>query len=58
MFAVMASNVHWQWTPNGYVAAALGAGAAYILTDVVNELRAAWQKHLLAKRRTGQQRIE
>lgn len=40
MFAVMASNVHWQWMPNGYVAAALGAGAAYILTDVVNELAA------------------
>ena len=26
IFAVVASNIHWRWTPNGYLAAILGAG--------------------------------
>ncbi len=38
VFAVVASNIYFQWSPNPYIPAALGAGAAYILTDVVNEL--------------------
>jgi len=38
IFAVCAANIYWQITPNGYVAAALGAGLAYILTDAVNDL--------------------
>jgi hypothetical protein len=32
IFAVMASNIHWHWTPNGYLAAAIGIGLAYELT--------------------------
>jgi len=39
VFAVMASNIHWQWTTNGYVAAGLAAGLAYIVTDIANEIR-------------------
>ncbi|OKO77317.1 hypothetical protein [Bradyrhizobium sp. NAS96.2] len=39
-FAVVASNIHWRWTPNwyGYLAAAIGAGLAWLLTQIVNEL--------------------
>jgi hypothetical protein len=32
MFAVMASNIHWQWTPNGYLAGILGYVAALLAT--------------------------
>jgi hypothetical protein len=32
IFAVVASNIHWQWTPNGYLAAGLGIALAYVLT--------------------------
>jgi hypothetical protein len=32
IFAVVASNIHWHWTPNGYLAAILGAGLAWLLT--------------------------
>jgi hypothetical protein len=24
IFAVVASNIHWHWTPNGYLASVLG----------------------------------
>ena len=32
VFAVVASNIHWQWTPNGYLAAGVGIALAYVLT--------------------------
>jgi len=32
VFAVVASNIHWQWTPNVYIPALLGGGLAYGLT--------------------------
>jgi hypothetical protein len=32
MFAVIASNIHWQWTPNPYLAAGFGWLAAYFVT--------------------------
>lgn len=38
MFAVMASNIHWRWTPNGYVVAAIGGVIAYILTVGLDQL--------------------
>jgi hypothetical protein len=38
IFAVMASNIHWQWTPNPYLAGLLGVGAAYGLTAVITAL--------------------
>jgi hypothetical protein len=37
-FAVMASNIHWGWTPNGYLASLVAAGAAYGATVAINEL--------------------
>jgi hypothetical protein len=29
MFAVMASNIHFHWTPNGYLAALIAATATW-----------------------------
>lgn len=38
MFAVMASNIHWKWTPNGYLASAIGIGLALLITLILNEI--------------------
>ncbi|MGY4160482.1 hypothetical protein ACVINW_006324 [Bradyrhizobium sp. USDA 4461] len=38
IFAVLASNVHWHWTPNGYLAGMIGVGLAWLLTQIINEL--------------------
>jgi hypothetical protein len=38
IFAVIASNIHWQWTPNGYLAALLGWIAALLVTVGLNGL--------------------
>ncbi|MCP1758044.1 hypothetical protein [Bradyrhizobium elkanii] len=38
IFAVVASNIHWHWTPNAYLASLLGAGLAWVLTQIINEL--------------------
>jgi hypothetical protein len=38
VFAVVASNIHWQWTPNGYLASLIGVGAAFFVTMGVNQL--------------------
>ena len=45
IFAVMASNIHWHWTPNGYVASILGGIAALLATVAVNGLL-AWLQRL------------
>lgn len=34
--AVVFSNIHWQWTPNGYVAALLGTVAAFLVTAALS----------------------
>lgn len=36
MFAVIASNIHWQWTPNGYLAGLIGISLAWLLTLLLN----------------------
>ena len=36
IFAVMAFNIHWQWTPNPYVAGLYAIGAAVGTTALVN----------------------
>lgn len=38
IFAVMASNIHWQWTPNNYLASTIGFTAALAATGLLNEL--------------------
>jgi len=35
IFAVIASNIHWHWTPNGYVAGLIGVCLAYVVTCTV-----------------------
>jgi F0F1-type ATP synthase assembly protein I len=45
VLAVMASNIYWQWTPNGYLAAVLGFIAALLATvGLTNLLSWASQK--------------
>jgi hypothetical protein len=36
IFAVCASNIHWHWTPNGYVASLIGIGLAWSLTRLLS----------------------
>jgi len=38
IFAVVASNIHWHWTPNGYLACILGWIAALLVTVGLNGL--------------------
>ena len=47
IFAVVASNIHWHWTPNGYLAGMLGWIAALLLTVGITNLI-----DLLRRRRT------
>lgn len=32
IFIVVASNIYWEWTPNGFVAAVIGIGASVAVT--------------------------
>jgi hypothetical protein len=36
--AVVVSNIHWHWTPNGYVASLIGIGLAWLITLCVARL--------------------
>jgi hypothetical protein len=38
IFAVVASNIHWHWTPNGYLASMLGFLLALLLTVGLSRL--------------------
>jgi hypothetical protein len=38
IFAVVASNIHWEWTPNKYLAGMIGAGLAFAATAAINQL--------------------
>ena len=46
--AALFSNVHWQWTPNGYLAAILAGLAAYLVTVFPFQLL-AWARKLQAR---------
>ena len=39
IFAVVGSNIHWQWTSNPYLAAGIGVGLAWIATQAIVEWR-------------------
>ena len=47
IFAVVASNIHWHWTPNGYLASAIGVGLAYGVTWLLTGLLVwhPWYRH-------------
>ena len=36
--AVVMANVHWQWTPNPYVAGLMGIGLSFVVTVAVARL--------------------
>jgi hypothetical protein len=54
--AVIVSNVHWQWTPNGYLGGWIGIALAFIVTVVpvrVNDMLrgvAHWATQKMADR--------
>ena len=37
--AVVGSNIHWQWTPNPYLASGIGVFLAWIVTTAIVEFR-------------------
>jgi hypothetical protein len=39
IFAVVASNIAYKWTPNHYLPTLLGVGLAFLLTALWNKLR-------------------
>jgi hypothetical protein len=45
IFAVVASNIHWRWTPNGYLAAGLGILAAYVATVAIGKTVDRLRRH-------------
>jgi len=47
IFAVIASNIHWQWAPNPYVAAIYAFAAAFGVTTV------SWIADRVRYRRVG-----
>lgn len=55
VFAVVASNIHWQWTPNAYLAGVLGFIAALLATVGLTNLF-AWARKQTSDR-SGQERI-
>jgi hypothetical protein len=54
MFAVLASNIQYHWTPNGYLASMLGGIAALLATVAINGLRTTIARWRLAERRPRQ----
>lgn len=50
--AVVASNIHWGWTDNGYVAVLIGAVCAYVVSALALKLIDAKWRGLLG---VGQQ---
>lgn len=56
VFGVVASNIHWQWTPNTYLASAIGFAVAYFVTMAINSLYWRWltRRQLRADERAGQ----
>lgn len=51
--AVLCANVHWQITPNGYLAALFGVGAAFVATHVALTVVEALQSIGSVRRRAA-----
>lgn len=47
IFAVVASNIRWHWTPNGYLAGLIGVGLAYGATALLSALRLKHHRYRL-----------
>lgn len=50
VFAVMASNIYWHWTPNTYLASVIGFIAALLATVALSNLL------LWARKKPGERR--
>ena len=44
IFAVVASNLYWEWTPNGHLAALIGIGLSFAVTAGLTELAKWWRR--------------
>ncbi len=55
IFVVVASNIRWQWTPNGYLASLIGVGLAYGLTVALDGLWRLAQRRLRREMRDSDQ---
>lgn len=57
MFAVIASNIHWQWTPNGLLAGIIGYGVAFVATWITGKVASLflWFRRRSAERLVGLQ---
>jgi len=47
IFGVVASNIHWQWTPNRYIPALLSIGLGPAVTEAVERIREQWSLELI-----------
>jgi uncharacterized membrane protein len=58
--AVMFSNIHWQWTPNGYLASLISIGVTFIATVsllwIIDVSRRA-ARYIKPRRGRGHQRV-
>jgi hypothetical protein len=52
VFAVVGSNIHWQWTPSGYTASGLGILLAWAVTWWIVEIRERIARKSFSKRNT------
>jgi hypothetical protein len=50
IFAVMASNIAYQWTPNGYLAGIIGVGLAWVSTRLIYSVL-IWRKNGIGSER-------
>jgi len=50
VFAVVGSNIHWQWTPNPYIPPMFGFILAYGVTWLIVEFRDRWYRFGWSKR--------
>lgn len=58
--AVLFSNIHWQWTPNGYLASLIGIAVTFAATCLlvwIGELIARAHGYFRSRRGRGQQRV-
>jgi hypothetical protein len=47
IFAVVASNIHWRWTPNRYIPPLLGIGLRPAVAGAVERIREQWSLELV-----------
>ena len=56
VFLVLSSNVYWQWTPNGYLAAGLAILAAIFISALMIALGRLLARLVVGKPLRGEQK--